>query len=104
MEEIKNEMNEETNMTFEHDDNGANVGCDHESEEKGGVLAVGLGLAVAGAAVAGAVFLFKKGKDKLEKHNIEHLRKKGYTVEAPVVDDEPIDVEAEVVDEPKKKK
>ena len=101
MEENRNEMNEETTM---ENNTGAMTDNSVSEENSGSAFVIGLGVLAIGAAVAGTVFLTKKCSDKIEKHNIEKLRKKGYTVEAPEVDEEPIDVDAEEVEEPSQRK
>lgn len=101
MEENKNLNNEETTM---ENNNGATTDNSVTEEKSGGAFAIGLGILVIGAAVAGTAFLAKKCSDKIEKHNINKLRKKGYTVTEPEVDKEPIDVDAEEVEKPSKRK
>ena len=73
-----------------------------EPEEESGI---GLGKLVLGTAlVAGGIgFLCHKFRHKIEEHQVNKLRKKGYTIEAPIVDDiyedfDSDDFEDEIVD------
>ena len=73
--------------------------CEEPEEESG----IGLGKIVLGTAlVAGGIgFLCHKFRHKIEEHQVDKLRKKGYTIEAPIIDDiyeDSDDFEDEIVD------
>lgn len=51
------------------------------------------------AVTAGAGLLWHKTKDKREARKIEKLRKKGYTIIEPVVDDTEVVVEADFTED-----
>ena len=75
--------------------------CEEPEEESG----IGLGKIVLGTAlVAGGIgFLCHKFRHKIEEHQVNKLRKKGYTIEVPMIDDiyedfDSDDFEDEIVD------
>lgn len=108
MEETKN-TNEiiETKEIEETNVIPTNESCEPETESDGnGGFAVVAGVLIAGAALGGGVaFARKKLGHKWEEHQIKKLKKKGYIIQEPEVeeiDSEDVDVVDDSEDQTKK--